>query len=98
MPISTDVFHHLKDAKRGTTYYVQPCESGGFFVTSLLDKTLGQRKEPLEDPSPLSGAHPAPPDENPSELRETLEEEVKGAKQPPDIFKHQCLRGPIALE
>ena len=98
MPISTDVFHHLKDAKRGTTYYVQPCESGGFFVTSLLNKALGQRREPLEDPSPLSGAQLAPPDENPSELRETMEEERKGAKQQPDISKVESLRGPTALE
>jgi hypothetical protein len=71
---------------------VQPCASGGFFVTSLLDSKPEQKKEPL--PAPVAGTQPALPDEN---LAETKEEEVKGAKHPPDISKHDNLKGTTAL-
>ena len=94
------VFHHLRDTEGGSSYYVQPCASGGFFVTSLLDKQQSQKKKPEQ----VTSAQLALPDEKANPLHvplETKEEEgkseIRHEQHPPELSKPYGLRGATAL-
>jgi hypothetical protein len=82
---------------------MQPCASGGFFVTSLLDNHWRQKLEPHEVCPALSGAQLALPDEkgHPPKVVETKEEEekdeIRQAHLPPELSKPNCQRLATAL-